>query len=145
MHQNYNLHGLNLNFNRSFNISEILKYYYLYVIKMKTFLFEEENLILKVGNNSSENDKLLNEADQNDIWFHLENMASPHGILFLKNINSDEIPKNILLECAEKIKENSKAKNFRKVSVIYTFRKHIKKTNTLGKVITKKKINKIII
>ena len=112
---------------------------------MKTFIFEEENLVLKVGNNSSENDKLLNEADQDDIWFHLDNMASPHGILFLRHINSDKISKNILLECAEKIKENSKAKSFRKVTVIYTLRKNIKKTSTPGKVILKKKTNKIIV
>ena len=111
---------------------------------MKTYLIEEE-YNFKIGNNSSENDQLLNEADQEDIWFHLDNMPSPHGILFVRNIDSDKIPKRILILCAEKIKENSKAKNFRKISVIYTLRKNIKKTSTLGKVILKKKTNKIVI
>ena len=111
---------------------------------MKIYLFEEE-YHFKIGNNSFENDQLLNEADQDDIWFHLDNMPSPHGILFLRNIESDKIPKRILMLCSEKIKENSKSKNFRKISVIYTLRKNIKKTSTPGKVILKKKTNKIVI
>lgn len=100
---------------------------------MKQFAFDE--FIFKLGNNAQENNQLLDEANQNDIWLHLENHPSPHGILF-----AEEIPnKNIIYQCAEEIKNNSKLKNQKNVKIMFTQRRFIKKTNTLGTVIVSKK------
>jgi len=101
---------------------------------MKQFTINE--FVLKIGNNANENDKLLNEANQNDIWFHLENNPSPHGILFVQ----EDVPNsNTIFQCASYIKEYSKQKNLKNVKIIYTQRKFIKKTKTIGTVIVSKK------
>ena len=96
---------------------------------------EINNFTYKVGKNDKENDKLLDEANQNDLWFHLEGHASPHGILFT---NGGDVTKMELLECANIVKMGSKLKNMKKVNVIYTQRRNVKKTEKLGQVIVKK-------
>jgi len=101
---------------------------------MKQFTINEFEF--KVGNNVTENDKLLDDANQNDIWFHLVNHPSPHGILFVKELVPNS---NTIFQCAAYIKEYSKLKNLKNVKIIYTQRKFIKKTKTIGTVIVSKK------
>lgn len=106
---------------------------------MKNFIFNE--FTFKLGNNANENNQLLNIASQNDIWFHLNDHPSPHGILFTNN----QIPnKNTIISCASEIKKYSKLKSQKNTKIIFTKRKYIKKTSTPGSVIISKK-NYIII
>jgi len=95
-----------------------------------------------VGNSQTENQKLLDEASQTDIWFHLDKLASPHGILKCDNT---DLTKTMATQCCILIKENSKYKNIKSVSVIYCPMKNVRKTETPGKVVLKGKTKKITI
>ena len=101
---------------------------------------------IKVGKNKFENWNIIDEADQNDIWFHVESNPSPHVVLHMISDNNilKNIPKKIIIECAILCKENSKYKNNQKVSIIYTQIKNIVKGEDVGSVITKK-LEKIIV
>jgi len=95
-----------------------------------------------VGNNQLENNRLIEEGTQSDIWFHLDKLPSPHGIL---KCNEKDLTKTIATQCCIIIKELSKFKNIRSVSVIYCSLKNIRRTNTPGKVIVKGKTKKMTV
>lgn len=103
---------------------------------------ENNNII--IGQNAEDNWKILKEAKQNYIWFHLDNLSSPYVILqeLIKDSTKDQI-----YEAALACKENSKYKNIPQVTVIYTEVKNIKKGSKVGQAIIKsnKKCKKIIV
>jgi len=82
-----------------------------------------------VGKNNIQNDYIsFKVARSNDIWFHVQKMHGSH--VLLKNPDNlfiEEIPENVLFNCAKLAKENSKASTSLNVSVDYCFAKHIKK------------------
>lgn len=84
----------------------------------------ESGLVVFVGENAKENDLIRKLASQRDIWFHLENTASPHVIL---SLGKDEPSRNDVYECSQLCKYFSKQKNKSKSSVIYTTVKKVKK------------------
>lgn len=93
---------------------------------------------ITIGKNATENWNIISNSSQNDVWFHLEGMASPHVVL--KNYRNDkikDIPKCVIIRCAYLCKENSKYKNIKKVTVIYTQIKNVSKGDTVGSVFTK--------
>lgn len=105
----------------------------------KTF----ENNLIKIGENQSDNDKILSEANQNDFWFHLADFPSCHVIL---SCSDDYEPtKQMINYAATLVKENTKYKNFHKVTVNYTKMKYVKKTETKGKVLIKSNLNHIVV
>ena len=106
---------------------------------MKQFYLNDDDTIVYVGNSAEENQQLLEESCQNDIWLHLKNNPSPHGII--KNMKN----KYDITFAAKMVKENSKLKNLDKVKVIYIERKHVKMTKENGKVVLKKKCKEIIV
>lgn len=101
-----------------------------------------DGLQIKIGENAVENQALCKEARQNDLWFHLENMSSPHAILSLtasKKKISDV--RESIHECAQLIKHFSKGKKMREVTVIFVEAKFVSKNgveNKLGAVSLKK-------
>jgi len=102
-----------------------------------------ENNLIRIGENQEENDQIITEAKQTDLWFHLHNMSSCHLILSC----SKKYPatKQMIYYCAVLVKDNTKFKNLSKVSVNYTEIRNVKKTDIKGKVILKDKIIKIIV
>ena len=70
---------------------------------MKEFIYDE--IIFKIGQNKYENNELLDESKQNDLWFHLNKLPSCHGILFSHNKNFD---KTIIKQCCLEIKKYMK-------------------------------------
>ena len=40
-----------------------------------------ENNLIKIGNNKNENNQIISESKQTDIWFHLSNLPSCHIVL----------------------------------------------------------------
>ena len=71
-----------------------------------------------IGKNNKQNDYLtLKFASKNDIWFHTQKIHGSHVIL--KNEGNDDIPEEVLYECAKLAKENSKGKNSSVVPVDY--------------------------
>ena len=102
-----------------------------------------EEVIIKIGQNQKENDELIKEGKQNDLWFHLKGNSSPHG--FIHNNTNKELSKEVIYRTAQLVKEFSKFRSYSKVKIIYIELKHIKCTDILGTVIIKKKTKEIIV
>ena len=94
------------------------------------------NNVIKIGQNAEDNDKIVKEAKQSDVWFHLSNLPSCHVIIEVDK--KHPINKQMINHCAQLCKENTKYKN-QSVKVQYTEIKNIKRTETHGKVIVKGK------
>jgi len=83
-----------------------------------------------IGKNSVQNDYILSKvATGEDLWFHPQNCHGAHLIL-KKNNPSENIPDNILLECAKLTKKYSQKSNEAKMPIIYTKRKYVKKATS---------------
>ena len=101
-----------------------------------------ENNTISIGENQTDNDLLLSSAYQNDLWFHLADFPSCHVII--QNNKQSPITKKMTKYCAELVKTHTKFK-YRKVSVIYTNVKNVRKTNIKGQVTIKGKVQTIVV
>ena len=98
-----------------------------------------------IGKNNKQNDYLISKiASGEDLWFHVLNCPSSHIILKVKN-NKTPV-KEVLEFCAKLAKDNSKAKDSGKTSIIMTKRKNLKKPpdTYLGYVTYKNEIEIVI-
>ena len=78
-----------------------------------------------VGKNNIQNEFLsLKFAKNDDLWFHAQKIHGSHVIL---KTNNEDIPENVIYECARLAKENSKAKNSVNVAVDYCKAKFVKR------------------
>ncbi len=102
-----------------------------------------DNFTISVGRNQNENDKLIREGSQNDLWFHLKDNPSPHG--FIHSDTNEKPSKEIIYKTAELVKKFSKFKEYPDVKIIYIELKYIKCTDVPGTVIIKKKTKEIIV
>lgn len=107
------------------------------MIKDNTF---EDNLIL-IGKNAEENDIIIKNSKQNDVWFHLANLSSCHVVI--KCTKKHPINKEMIQYCAEVCKANTKYKELKSVVVNYCDIKQVMRTNIPGKVELKGKVNSI--
>lgn len=93
----------------------------------------ENDIKYKLGRNAKENFELIDEAyklNDNFWWFHLEDYPSGHCI-----VHTVLIDKTIVQFAASLVKQYSKLKDQKKVKIIYTQIKWIKKNKTIGEVI----------
>ena len=106
---------------------------------MLTETKEHDNVtyVAKIGKNAQENWDLISDSSQNDIWFHLDNFSSPHVVLTVPS-EIKKIPKQLITWCAVLCKIHSKYNAIKKVPVIYTEIKHVKKADKVGAVTTEK-------
>lgn len=100
----------------------------------KHIIIEDKEYTLFIGKNAQGNNNIIKLSNQNDIWFHIDNISGPHIIL---NNNGDMIPKRYLNHIASMFKEY-KTNLSNKYVVIYTEVKNVKLTSTLGQVIVSK-------
>lgn len=96
------------------------------------------DIIFRLGSNAQENWNLIDDADPNDWWFHVDNMPSGHCIVETSVLNE-----HLINYACSLVIENSKAKKLDKITIIYTQVKNLKKTKTVGEVIIISSINKI--
>ena len=105
---------------------------------------EKENyeVTFRLGRNAQENHELIADADPDDLWFHLEGYPSGHCILEVNQKESKENSINYdidtvdIIFAANLVKSYSKLKNHnKKLKVIYTPVKYIKKGKAKGEVI----------
>ena len=93
--------------------------------------------IIKVGENASENWNLIDESLQKDIWIHLDNLPSPHVVIQCvertKTVSREALNRGGLL-----CKQYSKYGSVKRLNLIYTEIKWIRKGNKTGSVITRK-------
>ena len=105
---------------------------------------EKENyeVTFRLGRNAKENHELIDDADPDDLWFHLEGYPSGHCILEVNQKESKENSNNYNIDtvdiifAANLVKSYSKLKNHnKKLKVIYTPVKNLKKGKAKGEVI----------
>ena len=99
-----------------------------------------------IGKNNKQNDFLISKiASGEDLWFHGYNFPSSHVILKIPNNKKEPTP-DVLEFCAKLTKENSKARDGGKASIIMTKRKNLKKPpNTYLGYVTYKNETEIVI
>jgi len=109
---------------------------------MKIFNINNDNtkVTIRLGQNAKENHLLIDDADPNDWWFHLDDLPSGHCIVEKLELNIDLIKEVSLL-----VKEHTKYKNLQKVKVKYLQIKNVKKTKNPGEVKLLTKGNIIVI
>ena len=120
------------------------------------------NLVYKVGSSAKNNFEIIDEANPNDLWFHLKDVSSCHVIACFKNIQyttrDDELPnyydinfddlekkekQQIIKQGALICKQYSKLKSAKNVPIIYTKIEDVQKTDVPGSVLTFK--SKVIV
>jgi predicted ribosome quality control (RQC) complex YloA/Tae2 family protein len=109
-------------------------------MKSYTIEYELEEYDVWVGENATDNFQIISDADQNDLWFHLDQFSSPHVILRNpNNLKRNKIPKQLINSAAELCKLHSRFKTVsKKIGIIYTEVKNVKKTKVVGQVVTRK-------
>jgi predicted ribosome quality control (RQC) complex YloA/Tae2 family protein len=118
-----------------------MKYFYYFPEEKRLIAREDTNekgVLVILGENQKENGTLVKECDGEDYWFHVENHPSGHAIYTGDNISNDAVSRVALL-----VKEQSKLKNLKRVSVIYTQLKNVKPLKTPGQVMLTKSPNTI--
>lgn len=103
----------------------------------ETIIFNEKtnkNFTVLIGQNDKENWKIIDDSSQKDLWFHVSSLPSSHVILKTNNIDEKDIGKQTLIHCAFLCKSNSKYSNHKKISIIYTSVKNLKKGDKPGSV-----------
>ena len=91
----------------------------------------EEHMELLIGQNQKENDQLVRSSHPMDLWFHLDDISSPHFIL---RCNGKSVTKTQLKYIASLFSQYKKGLG-RRYKVIYTEIKNVKLTKTLGTVV----------
>ncbi|MCL2555595.1 MAG: NFACT family protein [Firmicutes bacterium] len=88
---------------------------------------------IRVGKNNVQNDRLVRQANKDDLWFHIKNYSGSHVII---EAAKRQVPDNIILKAAQLAAKNSKAKALNKIEVDYTYIKYVHKISgtVLGKV-----------
>lgn len=108
----------------------------------ETYSFDGQLHNIVIGQNKYENNKIVNDADEKDLWFHVEDMSSCHVIL--KTAGLKKIPRQVIKRCAYLCKINSNAKTLNKCNILYTFISNVKQTEHIGEVIAEQyKIAKV--
>ena len=100
----------------------------------------ENDIKYKLGRNAQENFEIIDEAKKintNYWWFHIENSPSGHCIVY-----TEQLDKAIIQYAGNLVKQYSKLKNQKNVSIIYTQLKFVKKNKTIGEVTLVKKTMK---
>ena len=93
-----------------------------------------DNITYRLGKNAKENFELIDNADKEDWWFHLDGFPSGHCV-----IDSDVIDNQMKIIAGTLVKENSKQKNYKNVKIVFTQIKHVVKMKQVGSVLLTKK------
>jgi predicted ribosome quality control (RQC) complex YloA/Tae2 family protein len=107
-------------------------------MKTETVFFPNIQKLIefRIGKNAQDNFDIIDAADPDDLWFHVENQASCHVIANIANedLNKKAI-QTIIKRGALICKQNSTFKSVKNLSIIYTKIKNVQKTDTVGSVI----------
>ena len=109
-------------------------------MKLFTLNSNDKDIVFRLGDNAKENHQLIDDADPNDWWFHLDEYPSGHCIVETSELNNE-----LIIYAAQLVKEHSKYRNHKKLGVKYLQIKNIKKTKNPGEVKLLKKGNIILI
>jgi predicted ribosome quality control (RQC) complex YloA/Tae2 family protein len=99
-------------------------------MKLLYFIFNDVEYEIRVGQNKHENWELLDDADKNDLWFHVANASSAYVILSV--ISEHTVPKPVIAYCAELCQAHSKMKHETKCRIMYTQIRNVAKGKHVG-------------
>jgi len=108
----------------------------------RTIEIDGKEIVIKyiLGLNDKDNHQIIDDADQNDWWFHLSDYPSAHCIVERDVIDTEDIK----FAC-DLIESKSKyAKNKKQNKYCYTQVKNLKKTKKAGEVVFLKKPEYVI-
>ncbi|KAF9525524.1 cytoplasmic protein [Crepidotus variabilis] len=90
--------------------------------------------IIYMGRDKVENEELIKYAWPQDIWFHVDKLSSAHVYLRMnEGVEWDNIPKELLTDCAQLVKANSIEGNKKdNLTIIYTPADNLKKTGDMA-------------
>jgi predicted ribosome quality control (RQC) complex YloA/Tae2 family protein len=98
---------------------------------MKEIIYN--NTKIKVGSNSGENWKILDESSENNIFLHLKSFPSCYVIIECE----EDPPIETITEAAKICKSNTKYKNIKNIKVDYTLCKNVLKGSVTGEIFYK--------
>jgi ubiquitin len=106
-----------------------------------TEVFNTEYAI-RVGSNQGENDAIVKRAPQHAMWFHLKDFPSAHAIV-VNTAKPGVFSTDVIRRAATLVKDRAApgVRNLREVGVNYLLAKHVRRTDTPGKVIMLKTPN----
>lgn len=90
-----------------------------------------------VGQNAQDNFDIIDDADENDYWFHVQNEPSCHVICELSKISTQLNKKQlryVLKQGSIICKQHSKYNSMPETTIVYTQIKNVAKTNIIGQV-----------
>ena len=96
------------------------------------------NINYVIGTSAKDNWEIIDNSESDWLWFHLDDLPSPHVIIKsnLKDLKKFNNYIHLLKYAAILCKENSKYKS-EKVDIIWTSVNNLTKTKTPGEVIVK--------
>ena len=94
---------------------------------MKTF--QENDTMYIMGSNAKENWKLLDEADEDDIWVHLHDYTSAY--IFIRNKTRGVSMEDIVYG-GKLIHQHSKHKNIKNIKMCYLEARYVSKGKITG-------------
>jgi predicted ribosome quality control (RQC) complex YloA/Tae2 family protein len=110
---------------------------YIYKMKEELFNYDSNEYVIIIGQNKVDNFKIIDDAVNTDIWFHVSELSSCH-IILKNNKKMSEIPRQVIKHCAYLCKINSKAKTLPTCDIVYTPISEVIKTDIIGQVLLKK-------
>jgi len=90
--------------------------------------FKYKEFTVLVGRNNTENDRIVREADQNELWFHAHGMPGAHVVV--KGAKK-KVPQDVIEFASSLAAFYSKGRNSDKVPVDHTLIKHVRKAKGL--------------
>jgi predicted ribosome quality control (RQC) complex YloA/Tae2 family protein len=86
-----------------------------------------------IGKNAKHNNCIIDNASENDIWFHVKDLPSCHIIAVIpEDIIDKKDLRYIIKRGALLCKSRSKYSNIKKLDIVYTYIKNIVKTEIEG-------------
>jgi len=86
---------------------------------------EVDGFTIKIGRSARDNDRLLREAAPDDLWLHAKGYAGSHVVV--RRGGRREIPDAVVRRAARLAAKHSKASGERRVEVVVTEAKHVRK------------------
>eukprot|EP00470_Lotharella_oceanica_P000918 CAMPEP_0170171212 /NCGR_PEP_ID=MMETSP0040_2-20121228/4332_1 /TAXON_ID=641309 /ORGANISM="Lotharella oceanica, Strain CCMP622" /LENGTH=213 /DNA_ID=CAMNT_0010411125 /DNA_START=5 /DNA_END=646 /DNA_ORIENTATION=+ len=93
----------------------------------------DKRFIYYMGRDKHENELLIKYGWQKDVWFHVDDLSSAHVYLRLpKGVTIDDVPENVLEECAQLVKANSiQGNKLKNVKIVYTMWENLHKRKSM--------------
>ena len=103
----------------------------IYIDKLK------QDIDFYIGENAEDNTNIVINAYDEDLWFHISDLPSPHILAVIHDLNIDRKSiRSIVIQGSILCKQYSKYKSEKKVDIIYTKIKNVTPTDKLGSVNT---------